>query len=165
MLVVKVRSLTMRISAIDKHCYRPQFRAQNEDYENPINRKSEKNLAIWTNIGVGALVGATGTGIASCFIDEGAKARWWKAGGIGLAAGLAYLAFTLPSKIYNTKVSAFTREKEMDVFSRDRELKSNIMEEVDKEVKDEDVSLDQKINHYTSVQMANNGNGMLIKGA
>ena len=53
----------------------------------------------------------------------------------------------------------------MDVFSRDRELKSNIMEEVDKEVKDEDVSLDQKISHYTSVQMANNGNGMLIKGA
>ena len=39
------------------------------------------------------------------------------------------------------------------------------MEQVDKEVKDEDVSLDQKINHYTSVQMANNGNGMLIKGA
>jgi hypothetical protein len=52
----------------------------------------------------------------------------------------------------------------MDVFSRDRELKSNILEEVDNEVKDEDVSLDQKINHYTSVQMANKGNGMLIKG-
>ena len=55
-------------------------------------------------------------------------------------------------------------QKEMDVFSRDRELKSNILEEVDNEVKDEDVSLDQKINHYTSVQMANKGNGMLIKG-
>lgn len=75
------------------------------------------------------------------------------------------LALTLPAKIYDTNVRAFTREKEMDVFSRDRELKSNIMEEVDKEVKDEDVSLDQKISHYTSVQMANNGNGMLIKGA
>ena len=34
-----------------------------------------------------------------------------------------------------------------------------------KEVKDEDVSLDDKINHYTSVQMANNGNGVMIKGA
>ena len=75
------------------------------------------------------------------------------------------MALTLPAKLYNTKVRAFTREKEMDVFSRDRELKSNIMEQIDKEVKDEDVSLDQKINQYTSVQMANNGNGMLIKGA
>ena len=53
----------------------------------------------------------------------------------------------------------------MDVFTRDRELKSNIMEEVNNEVKDEDVDLDQKINHYTSVQMANKGNGLLIKGA
>lgn len=86
-------------------------------------------------------------------------------GGIGAAAGLITMALTLPSKLYNTKVNAFTREKEMDVYSRDRELKSNIMDEVNKEVKDEDVDLDQKINHYTSVQMANNGNGMLIKGA
>mgnify|MGYP004684038307 CR=1 FL=1 len=39
------------------------------------------------------------------------------------------------------------------------------MEEVIKEVKDEDVYLDQKINHYTSVQMANKGNGMIVKGA
>ena len=53
----------------------------------------------------------------------------------------------------------------MDVFTRDRELKSNILTEVDKEVKDEDVSLEQKLNHYTSLQMANNGKGMLIKGA
>ena len=52
----------------------------------------------------------------------------------------------------------------MDVFSRDRELKSNIMEEVNEEIKDKSVSLDDKINHYTSVQMANKANGVLIKG-
>ena len=75
-----------------------------------------------------------------------------KLGGIGAAAGLITLALTLPSKLYNTKVNAFAREKEMDVYSRDKDLKSNIMEEVNKEVKDEDVDLDQKINHYTSVQ-------------
>ena len=74
------------------------------------------------------------------------------------------MALTLPAKLYNTKVNAFTREKEMDVFSRDRELKSNILEEVNNEVKDEDVDLDQKINHYTTVQMANKGQGVMIKG-
>ena len=62
-------------------------------------------------------------------------------------------------------MNAFAREKEMDVFSRDKDLKSNIMEEVNKEVKDDEVSLDDKINHYTQVQMANNGNGLLVKGA
>ena len=96
--------------------------------------------------------------------EKGSKYRGWKIGGIGIAAALAYLAITLPAKLYNTKVNAFAREKEMDVFSRDRDLKSNIMEEVNKEVQDEDVDLDQKINHYTSVQMANKGNGMIVKG-
>ncbi len=155
----------MRISAIDRCCPKPHFAAKKDDYENPINRKTEKGLAIWGSIGGSALVGATAAGIGSCFIKEGTKSRGWKLGGIGAAAGLLTMALTLPAKLYDTKVKAFTREKEMDVFSRDRELKSNIMEEVDKEVKDEDVSLDQKISHYATVQMANNGRGMLIKGA
>ena len=155
----------MQVSAINRCCPRPQFTSQKNGYENPINRGTEKGLAIWGSIGGSALVGATAAGIGSCFIKSGAKNRALKLSGIGVAAGLLTMAITLPAKLYNTKVRAFTREKEMDVFSRDRELKSNIMEQIDKEVKDEDVSLDQKINHYTSVQMANNGNGMLIKGA
>lgn len=155
----------MQIQAINRCCPKPQFTAGKNGYENPINRGTEKGLAVWQNIGAGILLGGAGTGLASCFIKEGAKNRWLKCGGIGTAVGAVYMALTLPAKLYNTKVNAFAREKEMDVFSRDRELKSNIMEEVDKEVKDEDVSLDQKINHYTSVQMANNGNGVMIKGA
>lgn len=154
----------MQISAINRCCPKPQFTSQKNSYENPINRKTEKGLAIWGSIGGSALVGATAAGIGSCFIKSGVKNRGLKLGGIGAAAGLLTLALTLPEKLYDTKVRAFTREKEMDVFSRDRELKSNILEEVDNEVKDENVSLDQKINHYTSVQMANKGNGMLIKG-
>ena len=154
----------MQISAISSHSSKPNFTSNKNGYENPINRGTEKGLAIWGSIGGSALVGATAAGIGSCFIKSGAKNRALKLSGIGAAAVLITLALTLPAKIYNTKVKAFTREKEMDVFSRDRELKSNIMEEVDKEVKDENVDLDQKINHYTSVQMANNGNGMLIKG-
>lgn len=155
----------MQVSAINRCCPRPQFTANKNDYENPINRKTERNLAVWTSIGSSALVGGTAAALGSCLIGKGAKSRALKLSGIGVAAGLVTMALTLPSKLYNTKVNAFAREKEMDVFSRDRDLKSNIMEEVNKEVKDEDVDLDQKINHYTSVQMANNGNGMLVKGA
>ena len=84
---------------------------------------------------------------------------------IGLAVMAATMALTLPAKLYNTSVRAFTREKEMDVFSRDRELKSNLLTEVDKEVKDEEVPLEEKINHYATMQMATNGSGLLIKGA
>lgn len=141
-----------------------QFSGRKNGYENPINRKSEKKLAVWGSIGGSTILGATAAGLTTCLTEKGSKNRGWKIGGVGVAAALAYLAITLPAKLYNTKVNAFAREKEMDVFSRDRDLKSNIMEEVNKEVKDEDVSLDQKINHYTSVQMANKGNGMIVKG-
>ena len=154
----------MKIAAIN--AYAPQFRAQkSQEYENPINRGTEKGLAIWNSLGASALLGATGAGIGSCFIQAGTKNRAWKLGGIGAAVAAAYLLLTLPAKLYDTKVRAFTRDKEMDVFSRDRDLKANIMEQVNEEVKDEDVDLDQKVNHYTSVQMANKGNGMIVKGA
>lgn len=158
----------MKISAISTNCQKPYFTSNEKDnsgYENPINRKTESKLAVWGSIGGSVLAGATAAGIGSCFIKSNVPHRAMKLGGIGTVVGLVLMALTLPAKLYDTKVRAFTREKEMDVFSRDRELKANIMDEVNKEVKNEDIDLDQKINHYATVQMANNGNGMLIKGA
>lgn len=156
----------MKISAINSYSVRPAFTSakNKEDYENPISRGTEKGLAIWGSIGGSALAGLTAAGIGSLMIAKGSAHRALKLGGIGTLVGLGVMALTLPAKLYDTSVKAFTREKEMDVFTRDRELKSNIMEEVNKEVQDEDVDLDQKISHYTSVQMANNGKGLLIKG-
>lgn len=157
----------MKIASIGAYYPKHQqnFTSKNVEYENPINRGTEKGLAIWGSIGGSALVGATAAGIGSCFIKSGTAKRALKLGGIGVAAGLLTMALTLPAKLYNTKVNAFTREKEMDVFSRDRELKSNMMEQVNDEIKDEEVSLDDKINHYATVQMANNGKGLMVKGA
>lgn len=154
----------MRISAVSNRCPKPCFTANKDGYENPINRNTERGLTVLQSVGTSVLVGGTGFGIASFLIPKATKMRMGKAGIIGGVLGALSLLLTLPANLYNTKVRAFTREKEMDVFSRDRELKSNILSEVDKEVKDEDVSLDKKIDHYTTVQMANNGNGVMIKG-
>ncbi len=157
----------MNIQAINRGNVTPYFSANKSKsgYENPINRKTEKGLTIWGSVGTGAVLGATAAGISTCFIKETAKHRYGKAGLIGLAVMAATMALTLPAKLYNTKVRAFTREKEMDVYSRDRELKSNLLTEVDKEVKDQEVPLEQKINHYATMQMASNGSGLLVKGA
>ena len=157
----------MNIQAINRGNVNTYFTANKakSGYENPINRKTEKGLTIWGSVGTGAVIGATAAGISTCFIKETAKYRYGKAGLIGLAVMAATMALTLPAKLYNTKVRAFTREKEMDVYSRDRELKSNLLTEVDKEVKDDEVPLEQKINHYATMQMATNGSGLLVKGA
>lgn len=142
---------------------KPNFRAKTEDYENPISRKSERNLAILGSVGGSALVGVLG-GLASTLIPK-VKASGWKYPTlIGVAAGLATLGLTLPPKLYNTKVNAYAREKEMDVFSRQKSAQSNIYEDIDNEVKDENVSLDDKINHYATVKMADNGSGVMVKG-
>lgn len=154
----------MKISAVSAYNYnRPSF-GKKEEYENPINRGTERGLAIWGTIGGSALAGATAAGISTFLIEEGSKNRGWKLGGIGVAVGLGVLALTLPAKLYDTKVKAFTREKEMDVFTRDRELKSNIMEEVNNEVKDKNVDLDTTLNHFAIYQLSSNGNGVVVKG-
>ena len=108
---------------------------------------------------VGALAGGLST------LSTKVKASGWKIPtAIGAAAGLLTLALTLPQKIYDTKVNAYVKQKEMDVFSRQKSAQSNIYEDINDEIKDEDVSLDQKINHYSTVKMADNGNGVMIKG-
>ena len=154
----------MAISAINSYSVKsPMFTAKNADkdgYENPVNRKTERNLSVLSSVGASALVGGTAGFLTSC-----ATKGWKLPTAIGAAAGIVTLILTLPSKLYNTKLNAFAREKEMDVFSRQKEAQANIYADINKEIKDEDASLDDKINHYTTVKMADNGKGLMVKGA
>ena len=155
----------MKIQAVGKNYYQSKqtnFRAKQSD-ENPVNRGTERNLAILMSVGGSALAGVVAGGASTLFPKI--KATGWKGPvGIGLVAGLLTLGLTLPQRLYATKVNAFAREKEMDVFSRQKSAQSSIYEDINEEIKDEDVSLDQKINHYSTVKMADNGRGMMIKG-
>ncbi len=135
-------------------------RIDRDGYENPINRKTEKNLAILSSAGVSTLIGVTAGGLTSC-VTKG----WKIPTGVGAAAAILSMLLILPSKIYNTSVGAFAREKEMGVFSRQKEAQANIYNDINNEVKDEEVSLDDKVRHYTTVKMADNGKGLMIKGA
>ena len=155
----------MAIQPISFNSFSPKYQASfksKENYENPISRKSERNLAILGSVGGSALVGLIVGGLSTVF--DKIKAKKIYPITIGAAAFLTTLMLTLPSKLYNTKVNAFAREKEMDVFSRQKSAQSNIYEDINDEIKDEKVSLDNKINHYATVKMADNGNGMMIKG-
>ena len=141
---------------------RTNFRAK-EDYENPVNRGTERNLAILTSVGGSTLVGLVAGGLSK-FIPKIKNSGWKGPTAVGVGAGLLALGLTLPQKLYSTKVNAFARQKEMDVFSRQKSAQSSIYEDINDEIKDENVSLDQKINHYSTVKMAVNGRGMMIKG-
>ena len=127
-------------------------------YENPISRKKEKSLAVLSVIGGSAVVGAIAAGLDTCL-----KLSKKTSGIIGAGIAVLTAALTLPSKLYNTAVNAFAREKEMDVFSRDKELKSSLTEEVHKEVLDPNVSLDKKLDDNLKLQMSNRANGLFIQ--
>ncbi len=150
----------MSLNGVSMCSPRVNFRANSaQQYENPINRSTERNLAVLSSAGISAFAGAVAGGAASVF---GAKGYKWPIG-IGIAAALATLGLTLPPKLYNAKVNAYARDKEMDVFSRQKTAQNNIYEDINDEIKDEDVSLDKKINHYATVKMADNGSGVMVK--
>ncbi len=128
------------------------------NYENPISRTKEKGLAVLSTVGSAAVAGAVVAGLATC-LNQNKKVS----GLIGLGVAAVTTALTLPQKLYDTKVNAFVKEKEMDVYSRDKSLKSNLTEEVHKEVLDPEVSLDKKLDHNFKLQMANRGNGVVIQ--
>ena len=153
----------MSVTGINAYSPRVGFKANSpkkqQQYENPIDRGTERNLAVLSSAGMSALAGVLAGGLTTLF-TKGVK---WPIG-VGIVAALGTLGLTLPSKIYNTKVSAYTREKEMDVFSRQKTAQNNIYEDINNEIKDENVSLDDKINHYATVKMADNGSGVMVKG-
>ncbi len=133
--------------------------AQPVVYENPISRKTERNLAVLGAIGGSAVVGAIAGGLVSCIpAVKGLKIPVLS----GVGAAVVTLALTLPSKLYHTAINAFAREKEMDIFSRDKALKSNLTEEVHKEVMDPNVSLDKKLDDNLKLQTANRAVAMFF---
>ncbi|MDD3437023.1 MAG: hypothetical protein PHC64_07735 [Candidatus Gastranaerophilales bacterium] len=159
----------MKISAINSFSNQVNFKSKRNsdtEYENPISRSTERNLAILGSVGGSAVVGAILGGLTTCLETKDVTGGFFKrhktAAIVGAAAAAVSLIFTLPSALYNRKVSAYIKEKEMDVFSRDRELKSNLTEEVHTEVKDPDVDLDKKLDDNLKLQMANRGNAIGI---
>lgn len=149
---VSVKSIPFKASEND-------VQPQKTYYENPINRKTERNLAILSSAGISSLLGVIAGGATAAF-----KKGWKIPTYVGVATALISMAISLPAKLYNTKVMAFSREKEMDVFSRKKEAQATIYEDINKEVKNEEVPLSEKIKNYSTVAMADNGKGMLVKG-
>lgn len=129
------------------------------NYENPINRKTEKKLAALAAVGTSTVVGAIVGGLTSCI----PAVKSIKVPAIaGVAAFGATLLLTLPSKLYHSAINAFVNEKEMDIFARDKALKANLTEEVHKEVLDSNISLDKKLDDNLKLQTANRAAAMFL---
>lgn len=155
---MKIKSLNISFKSnnIENNKTKPKYQTY---YENPIDRKTERNLAILNSSLTSLAIGGLTAG-ATLMAQE--KKNWKLPTALGAAASALTMAIILPSALYNIKVKAFTREKEMDVFSRSQEAKSSILEGVNDQIHDESVPFDDKVKNYATVQMANNGRGVMI---
>lgn len=137
-----------------KNTFKGNEAPKESEYENPVSVKTEKALAVLSSVGISAVAGAVVAGLVSVLRPDGkllSKIPLLS----GAAGALLTLALILPSKLYHTKVNATVKEKEMDVFTVDKELKKDLTKEVHKEVKDPEISLDEKLKHNLQLQTAN----------
>lgn len=137
--------------------------AQNNNeqrYENPVNVNTERNLAILSSVGTSLVTGAIGAGITS--VLKGSSPLKKVPLLAGAAVGLITLAFTLPSKLYHTKINATVNKKEMDVYTVDKELKKDLAKEVHTEIQNENTSLDDKLRYNMQWQMGNKANASAL---
>lgn len=56
--------------------------------------------------------------------------------GVGIVATLATLGLILPSKLYNTKVNAYTKSQEMDVYTKANSAEREIYAQLADKTKD-----------------------------
>ncbi len=131
-------------------------------YDNPVNIKTERNLAILSSVGTSLCAGAIGAGITALLKGEGCKIYSKLPLLIGAAAGLITLALSLPTKLYHTKINATVNKKEMDVYTVDKELKKDLAKEVHAEIQNEDTSLDDKLRYNMQWQMGNKANASAV---
>lgn len=137
-----------------KNTFKGDSSKKTDEYENPVSVKTEKALAALSSVGISAVVGTVVAGIVSVLQPNGKLlSKIPVLSGIG--AALVALALTLPSKLYHTKVNATVKEKEMGVFTQSKELQKDLTKEVHAEVKDPEVSLDDKLDHNLKLQAAN----------
>lgn len=134
-------------------------------YENPINRKMEIGLAAW---GALALSLASGLGLALLShnlmgsISKQMPNKKMIAMGVGAVTTLITGALSLPGAMYNANVTGFAKEKEMNVFSREKSFQTNVMEKLDKQVKDPEADLDTSLNSYLKLNMGRKGNAQTL---
>lgn len=122
-----------------------QFKGQygNSD-KNPVNRKLEKRLAILNAGGFSAVAGALTTVVARSYTSN-----WKHASYFGGIAAVATMLFVCPRLMYRSGIKSFAKEKEMDVFTREKEIQQKLLNDVSTAIDEHHPDLQDKIDNYS----------------
>ncbi len=120
------------------------FRGEYLNYNNPINKRTEKRLAILNAGGVSVAMGAVTTAIARSYTSTWKHASWF-----GLGAAAVTMMFVCPRFMYKSGINAYTKEKELDVFTKEKEVQKKLLNDVDDAIEHHSEDLHDKIENYS----------------
>ncbi len=123
------------------------FGEQSLDYKNPVNRKTERRLALLNAGGISAAMGALTTAVARSYTSS-----WKHAGFFGIGAAVITMLFVSPRFLYKSGINAYTKEKEMDVFTKEKEVQKKLLTDVDSAIENHSSDLQNKLENYSKAK-------------
>lgn len=123
------------------------FKGQVGDYENPVNRRTEKQLALLNAGGISSVTGALTAVIARSYTS-----CWKHALGFGVGAAAVTMMFAAPRFLYKSGINSYAKEKEMDVFIREKEVQKKLLTDVDEAIEEHNSDLPDKIQNYSKTK-------------
>jgi len=119
-------------------------KGRNNEHGNPVDRKLEKCLAILNAGGISAVTGTLTTAIARSY-----TASWKNAGLFGLGAAFITMMFVCPRFMYKSGINSYKQEKELDVFSKEKEVQKKLLTDVTNAIDNHSGDLDDKLENYS----------------
>ena len=123
------------------------FRGSKNSSTNPVNRRTEKRLAILNAGGISAVAGALTTVIARSYTASWKHASFW-----GVGAGLVTMMFICPRLLYKSGINSYKKERELDVFTKENEVQKKLLSDVNAAIDNHDESLHDKIDDYSKTK-------------
>ena len=119
------------------------FKGRKNELDNPVNRKLEKRLAILNAGGISAVAGALTTA-------RSYTASWKNAGMFGIGAGFVTMMFICPRFMYKSGINSYKKEKELDVFTKEKEVQKKLLTDVNEAIDHGDSEL--KLENYSKAK-------------
>lgn len=128
------------------------FKGSDSTFENPVNRRTEKRLAMLNAGGISAVTGALTTAIARSYTSS-----WKRAATFGLGVAAITMLFVCPRFLYKSGINSYAKQKEMDVFTREKEVQKKLLSDVNEAIEEHSEDLNDKLANYSkAVSKKNN---------
>ncbi|MBR6127285.1 hypothetical protein IKQ21_06330 [bacterium] len=140
----KKKVCVIMIQPVDALTPKVLFKGEFQDLRNPVNLRVEKNIALINSAGISTAIGA-----AMMAISRSYTSSWKHAGLIGLGAAALSMLFIAPRFLYKAGINSYTKQQEMDVFVREKEVQKKLLNDVNDALDNKKKGLSSKIENYS----------------